>query len=110
METNVLYYGNNLDILRKYIPDNSIDLIYLDPPFNSKATYNILFKEPTGEPSTAQITAFEDTWHWTEETEKIFQEIVEKAPAKVVKMMVAFREFIGINDVMAYLTMMCIRL
>jgi len=107
---NTLYYGDNLKVLRRYLPDNSIDLIYLDPPFNSKATYNILFKEPTGEPSTAQITAFEDTWHWTEETEKIFQEIVEKAPAKVVKMMVAFREFIGINDVMAYLTMMCIRL
>ena len=107
---NTLYYGDNLKVLRRYVPDNSIDLIYLDPPFNSKATYNILFKEPTGKPSTAQITAFEDTWHWTEETERIFQEIVEKAPAKVVKMMVAFRDFIGINDVMAYLTMMCIRL
>jgi len=107
---NTLYYGDNLKVLKRYIPDNSVDLIYLDPPFNSKATYNILFEEPTGKPSTAQIIAFEDTWHWTEETEKTFQEIVEKAPAKVVKMMVAFREFIGINDVMAYLTMMCIRL
>lgn len=61
-ETNVLYYGDNLEILRKYIPDNSVDLIYLDPPFNSKATYNILYKELTGKPSQAQITAFEDTW------------------------------------------------
>jgi len=107
---NILYYGDNLKVLRRYIPANSVDLVYLDPPFNSKSTYNILFREPTGKPSTAQITAFEDTWHWTEETERIFQEIVDKAPAKVVKMMVAFRDFIGINDVMAYLTMMCIRL
>jgi adenine specific DNA methylase Mod len=64
MDTNVLYYGDNLEISRKYIPDNSIDLIYLDPPFNSKAAYNVLFKEPTGESSQAQITAFDDTWHW----------------------------------------------
>lgn len=107
---NTLYYGDNLDILRKHIPENSIDLVYLDPPFNSQANYNILFKEPTGEPSEAQITAFEDTWHWTEETEHIFQEIVREAPAEVVEMMVSFRKFLSPNDVMAYLTMMCIRL
>jgi site-specific DNA-methyltransferase (adenine-specific) len=58
---NTFYYGDNLDILRKHIKDESIDLIYLDPPFNSKANYNILFKEPSGKPSEAQITAFEDT-------------------------------------------------
>lgn len=110
LETNVLYYGDNLEILRKYIPDNSIDLIYLDPPFNSNATYNVLFKEPTGEPSQAQITAFEDTWHWTQETARTFQEIVDTAPANVVEMMTAFRRFIHENDMMAYLTMMCIRL
>ena len=110
IETNVLYYGDNLPILRKYIPDNSIDLIYLDPPFNSKATYNILFKEPTGEPSKAQVEAFEDTWHWTIETEKTFQEIVATAPANVVNLMNALREAIHENDMMAYLTMMCIRL
>lgn len=110
MDTNVLYYGDNLEILRKYVPDNSIDLIYLDPPFNSKATYNVLFKEPSGEPSQAQITAFEDTWHWTEETERTFAETVEICPANVVELMVAFRKFIHENDMMAYLTMMCIRL
>jgi len=107
---DILYYGDNLDILRKYISDDSVDLIYLDPPFNSKANYNILYKEPTGEPSKAQVTAFEDTWHWTEEAEKAFHEIVEKAPASVVEMMTAFRQFIKHNDIMAYLTMMCIRL
>ncbi|MBN2462144.1 MAG: site-specific DNA-methyltransferase [Dehalococcoidia bacterium] len=110
METNVLYYGDNLEILRKYIPDNSIDLIYLDPPFNSKATYNILFKEPTGEPSQAQITAFDDTWHWGKESERAFQELVNNAPMNVVELISAFRRFIHQNDMMAYLVMMCVRL
>ena len=111
IETNALYYGDNLAILRKYIPDDSIDLIYLDPPFNSKATYNVLFKEPTGEQSKAQVEAFEDTWHWTEETEKAFQEIVDTAPSDVVNLMNALKDAIHEgNDMMAYLTMMCIRL
>jgi DNA modification methylase len=79
MDTNVLYYGDNLEILRKYLPDSSIDLIYLDPPFNSKATYNVLYKEQTGEPSQAQITAFEDTWHWGLESEKALQEISQNS-------------------------------
>jgi len=107
---NTLYYGDNLDILKKYIPDESVDLIYLDPPFNSKADYNILYREPTGEKSSAQITAFEDTWHWTEEAQRVFQEIIETAPVNVVEMMKALKGFIGMNDMMAYLTMMCIRL
>jgi site-specific DNA-methyltransferase (adenine-specific) len=110
MEFNTLYYGDNLTILRKYIPDESIDLIYLDPPFNSKATYNVLFKEPTGEQSKAQAEAFEDTWHWTEETERTFEEIVDTAPPNVVNLMNALKDAIHKNDMMAYLTMMCIRL
>ncbi len=65
---NQLYFGDNLDILRSgRIAVGSVDLIYLDPPFNSKATYNILFADKTGEKSAAQITAFEDTWHWGDE-------------------------------------------
>lgn len=107
---NQLYFGDNLDILRGHIKDNSVDLIYLDPPFNSKADYNILFKESSGEQSKAQITAFEDSWHWNEEAEKTFHEIVETAPANVVEMMRAFRQFVGQNDMMAYLVMMCVRL
>jgi len=106
MDTNVLYYGDNLEILHKYIPDESIDLIYLDPPFNSQASYNVLFKEPTGKPSEAQITAFEDTWHWTQEAERTFSEIVDAAPASVVEMIRSLRSFIGTNDMMAYLCMM----
>src|SRR3990170_1418846 len=64
LKTNVLYYGDNLDILRHHIPDESIDLIYLDPPFNSNRSYNVLFREETGASSAAQIEAFEDTWNW----------------------------------------------
>lgn len=106
---NALYYGDNLQILRDHIPDESVDLVYLDPPFNSNADYNVLFKEPKGEPSTAQITAFEDTWHWGFEAERALQDVMQNAPPKVIEMMEAFRRFIGTNDMMAYLTMMAPR-
>ena len=66
---NKLYFGDNLDILRQHVQDENVDLIYLDPPFNSNATYNVLFQEKSGERSAAQITAFEDTWHWSMESE-----------------------------------------
>jgi len=113
MDTNILYYGDNLEILRKYIPDESIDLIYLDPPFNSKATYNVLYKEQTGEPSQAQITAFEDTWHWGLESERALQEIFEStiAPPAVKDFMSVMPKFLGKKtDMAAYLAMMCVRL
>ena len=75
--TNTLYYGDNLEILRQHVGDESVDLVYLDPPFNSNATYNVLFKERSGEESPAQIKAFTDTWEWTQESERTFeQEIV----------------------------------
>ena len=64
MQTNVLYYGDNLDILRRYIPDESVDLVYLDPPFNSNRAYNVIFKDESGNSTDAQLLAFEDTWHW----------------------------------------------
>ena len=70
-----LYYGDNLQVLRENIPDECIDLIYLDPPFNSNANYNVLFKNATGERSEAQITAFEDTWTWGIESERFLDEI-----------------------------------
>ena len=112
MELNRLYYGDNLTILRRYFPDESVDLIYLDPPFNSNTSYNVLFKEPGtgGEQSAAQITAFDDTWHWTAEIERAFQEIVESAPLEVVDLMLSLRRAVRKNDILAYLTMMCIRL
>jgi site-specific DNA-methyltransferase (adenine-specific) len=110
MKTNVLYYGDNLDILRKYIPDESVDLIYLDPPFNSKKDYNILFKETSGLESEAQIHAFTDSWHWTQAAQDTYQELITKAPMKVGTLIDSLHSAIGQNDVMAYLVMMTIRL
>jgi site-specific DNA-methyltransferase (adenine-specific) len=107
---NQLYFGYNLDILRTYVPTNSVDLIYLDPPFNSKATYNVLFQEKSGEQSAAQITAFEDSWHWGLESEAAYTEVVTEGPKKLADMLQALRSFLGANDMMAYLTMMAIRL
>ena len=108
--TNQLYFGDNLSVLREHIPDESVDLIYLDPPFNSNATYNVLFKERSGEDSAAQITAFDDTWHWTIDSERAYQEVVTDGPDKLGKLIQAMRDFLGQNDMMAYLTMMAQRL
>jgi site-specific DNA-methyltransferase (adenine-specific) len=107
---NRLYFGDNLKILRQYVADASVDLIYLDPPFNSNATYNVLFKEKTGEESAAQITAFEDTWQWSVEAEAVYKEIVTSGPRKLADLMQALLAFLGRNDMMAYLVMMGIRL
>ena len=71
---NTLYYGDNLAVLREHVPDESVDLVYLDPPFNSNASYNVLFKERTGEESPAQIKAFTDTWEWTQEAERTYEQ------------------------------------
>ncbi len=111
--TNTLYYGDNLDILRQHVPDESVDLVYLDPPFNSNANYNILFREQSGEASPAQIRAFTDTWEWTQEAERTYeQEIITnlETPANVKDMISAFRQFVGSNPMMAYLVMMTPRL
>jgi len=110
LKTNVLYYGDNLEILRDHIPAESVDMVYLDPPFNSQQQYNVLFKEPTGQGSTAQIRAFTDTWHWDLAAEQTYQEVITNAPLKVSKAIEALRSFIGSNDVMAYLVMMTLRL
>jgi DNA modification methylase len=110
LKTNVLYYGDNLDILRKYVPDDSIDLIYLDPPFNSKATYNVLFRESSGAGSGAQIEAFEDTWHWGQAAQAAYEEVVMGPHQRVARMLQAMVEGLGHNDVTAYLCMMAIRL
>ncbi len=108
---NKLYFGDNLEIMRDDIPDESIDLIYLDPPFNSKATYNILYQEKNGSDSAAQIMAFEDTWHWNYESERAYKELVTQCPIKKLSDLIqALRLFLGTNDMMAYLTMMAIRI
>jgi len=107
-DSNVLYYGDNLEVLRKYFPSNCVDLIYLDPPFNSKADYNILFKEASGEESVAQIQAFSDFWHWDRTAEKTYLEIQEDP--NLTDMIQFLHAHLGRNDMMAYLVMMTIRL
>ena len=110
MKTNVLYYGDNLDILRHHIPDESVDLIYLDPPFNSKRSYNVLFRESSGAASDAQLEAFEDTWHWGPVAEQAYEEVIVGPHQNVARMLKAMVDGLGRNDVTAYLAMMAIRL
>ncbi len=107
--TNTLYYGDNLDILKRYVEDESVDLVYLDPPFKSSQNYNILFKEQNGSRAASQIRAFEDTWTWDQEDEATFAEIVT-AGGRVADVMQAFRAFLGPCDMLAYLVMMAPRL
>ena len=107
---NQLYFGDNLDILRNHVADASVDLIYLDPPFKSDANYNILFQEKTGQQSAAQITAFEDTWHWDEGSALAYRDVVTNAPGKLSDLLQAMHAFLGGSDMMAYLTMMAQRM
>ena len=107
---NQLYYGDNLTVLRGCIADESVDLIYLDPPFNSQATYNVLFKSTAGEKSHAQIEAFLDAWHWGEEAELAFDAVMSSGNSDAAEMLRAMRGFLRENDMMAYLSMMAVRL
>ena len=106
---NKLYFGDNLPIMREYLQDESVDLIYLDPPFNSKATYNVLFAEKNGSQSSAQIAAFEDTWHWGEDAQEAYEKLIKRSD-KLSDLVEAFYGFLGANDMMAYLVMMALRL
>jgi adenine specific DNA methylase Mod len=106
---NTLYYGDNLDVLRRYIKDESVDLVYLDPPFNSNQDYNILFAEQDGSRSAAQIKAFGDTWRWDEAAARAYQEVVE-AGGQVSKVMQAFNNLLPLSNMLAYLSMMAPRL
>ncbi|MEO7029082.1 MAG: DNA methyltransferase, partial [Acidobacteriaceae bacterium] len=113
---NRLHYGDNLNVLRgkdpdgnPYIAEQSVDLIYLDPPFNSRQDYNVLFAEKDGSRSASQITAFKDTWEWNIDAERAYEEVVERG-GTVAKTMVAFRTLLGGSDMLAYLAMMAPRL
>jgi site-specific DNA-methyltransferase (adenine-specific) len=115
---NKLFYGDNLEILRKYVADEAIDLIYLDPPFNSKADYNVLFKTNAGEASAAQAGAFKDTWEWDEAAAEAYHELMtsHRVPTHLRNLMEALKVFLtgdtgkrG-NSMMAYLCMMALRL
>ena len=105
-----LYFGDNLHVLREEIKDESIDLIYLDPPFNSKRDYNVFLKTPKGHESDAQITAFEDSWHWGEQAEREFSELLRHPNTDVAEMIQSLRRFLKESDMMAYLVMMANRL
>ena len=107
---NTLYYGDNLTILREYIPSASVDLVYLDPPFNSNRSYNVLFKQESGKDSEAQLQAFDDTWHWNQHAEEVYNQLVTQGAPAVNTMIGAMRQFIGENQMMAYLVMMAARL
>lgn len=109
---NRLYYGDNLNILRRNIADESVDLVYLDPPFNSNRSYNVLFKSHAGTAAQAQIEAFDDTWVWSQQAEELYDELgfSGSTPAKVSDALIAMRKLLGENDVLAYLVMMTARL
>jgi len=107
---NTLYYGDNLDILRQHIPTESVDLIYLDPPFNSSRSYNVLFQEGKVD-STAQIHAFADTWEWTPATIRLFYELTRTHSNPQIAIVInSLVEIIGRNQMMAYLVNMTARL
>jgi DNA modification methylase len=107
---NLLYYGDNLDVLRRYIADESVDLIYLDPPFNSNADYNVLFAERDGARAHAQIKAFGDTWTWDKAAAASFEDAVQNGGDRIAQAMMAFRTLLGTSDMLAYLSMMAPRL
>jgi site-specific DNA-methyltransferase (adenine-specific) len=107
---NTLFYGDNLLILREYIADESVDLVYLDPPFNSARTYNVLFRDEAGKEAEAQIAAFEDTWHWNQAAAVTYHDLLLNSPDNVARMIEALYGFIGANQMMAYLVMMAARL
>jgi adenine specific DNA methylase Mod len=108
MPENTLYYGDNLEVMRKYLPDASVDLVYLDPPFNSNRDYNLLFREQSGEPAQGQIKAFTDTWQWSE---RAYDEFCHTCPVPaLVALVQGFVRTLGRNDITAYLVMMAPRL
>jgi hypothetical protein len=107
---NALYFGDNLEVLRESIKDESVDLIYLDSPFNSNATYNVLFRSPKGHSSDAQIEAFDDTWHWGAHAQQAFTDAIGQGNTNVADVLNALRSVLGDNDMMAYLAMMTLRL
>ena len=107
---NLLFYGDNLDVLRQHVKDETVDLVYLDPPFKSNQDYNVLATGQNGTRSKTQIKAFEDTWRWDQGAAQAYQEIVEEGPEETSKAMRSFRTLLGESDMMAYLSMMAPRL
>lgn len=109
---NHLFYGDNLEVLRQSMSSESVDLVYLDPPFNSNRNYSVIFNRDGqySDANSAQIEAFEDTWTWTHETEELYREFVNSAPVRAADALTAFRTLLGTNDALAYLVNMAPRL
>ena len=107
---NRLFYGDNLPVLREHVADESVDLVYLDPPFNSNRSYSVIFGKKISDDANAQIQAFDDTWHWTPETDRLYRDILVWTNTDVADAMEAFRRLLGESDAMAYLVMMAPRL
>ncbi|MBW3622604.1 MAG: site-specific DNA-methyltransferase [Armatimonadetes bacterium] len=105
---NTLFYGDNLQVLREQVPDESVDLVYLDPPFNSARNYNVLFRQVKGDPSPAQIMAFEDTWTWSP---RLYDEFIsDPRNVKLFDLMDSLKKILGQSEMMAYMLMMAPRL
>ncbi|MGD0287544.1 MAG: DNA methyltransferase [Acidimicrobiales bacterium] len=106
---NTLYYGDNLDVLPLYVASESVDLVYLDPPFNSNASYNVLFAEQDGSRAAAQIEAFTDTWRWDQAAVADYERTVEQG-GRIADALMAMRTFLGPSNMLAYMSMMAPRL
>lgn len=104
-----LFFGDNLEVLRRHVTDDSVDLVYLDPPFNSNRAYNVLFSHRSGRAPAAQVKAFDDTWRWDMSAARTYEEVVESG-GDVSRALRAFRDLLGTSDMLAYLTMMAPRL
>jgi site-specific DNA-methyltransferase (adenine-specific) len=110
MKKNIIYFGDNLDVIRRHLKDQSIDLIYLDPPFKSNQDYGVVFKERGGGKSAAPAKAFGDTWRWDRAAAEAYDRVMEDGPEKVTKALGGLSTFLGENDMMAYIAMMAPRL
>lgn len=107
--SNILFYGDNLDVLQRHLETESVDLVYLDPPFNSNASYNVLFGHADGTRAAAQIKAFDDTWHWDQAAAAAFQKTVSSG-GDAAQALAAFQTLLGPSTMLAYLSMMAPRL
>jgi site-specific DNA-methyltransferase (adenine-specific) len=107
--SNILYYGDNLDVLPQHVADDSVDLVYLDPPFNSDASYNVLFAEQDGTRAAAQVKAFTDTWRWDQAAVRDYEQTVEQG-GLVADALRAMQTLLGGSNMLAYLSMMAPRL
>lgn len=110
--SSTLFFGDNLTVLRERIPDACVDLIYLDPPFNSNADYNVLFADESGQAAPSQMLAYEDTWHWGDDSERALHELLSNSSPchEAGDLLESLVQALGTNQMTAYLAMMAIRL